>query len=101
MGILVILIKATDFVVSSLLNLYFFIVLGACLISWVNPDPYNPIVRVLRRLTEPALERIRKAAPFTRIGGLDLSPVALLLGLQVLQIVISGLLRQIPVLIAG
>ncbi|MDR2669186.1 MAG: YggT family protein [Desulfovibrio sp.] len=101
MGLLVTLIKAVDFVVSSLVNLYFFVVLGACIISWVNADPYNPIVRVLRQLTEPALWRIRKWMPFTCIGGLDLSPIALLLGLQVLQMLISGILWQIPALFAG
>ncbi|MDR1946694.1 MAG: YggT family protein [Desulfovibrio sp.] len=101
MGLLATLIKAIDLVASSLINLYFFVVLGACIISWVNPDPYNPIVRVLRQLTEPALRRIRKWMPFTCIGGLDLSPVVLLLGLQVLQMLISDLLRQIPALVAG
>jgi YggT family protein len=101
MGLLTTLIRAMDFVFSSLVNLYFFVVLGACLISWVNADPYNPIVRVLRQLTEPALWRIRKWMPFTCIGGLDLSPIALLLGLQVLQMVVSGVLRQIPALVAG
>ncbi|MDR2604862.1 MAG: YggT family protein [Desulfovibrio sp.] len=101
MGLLITLIKAVDFVVSSLINLYFFVVLGACIVSWVNPDPYNPIVRVLRQLTEPALWRIRKWMPFTFIGGLDLSPVVLLLGLQVLQMLISGILWQIPALFAG
>jgi YggT family protein len=101
MGLLVTLIETVNFVVSSLINLYFFVVLGACIISWVNADPYNPIVQVLRRLTEPVLWRIRKWMPFTCIGGLDLSPIVLLLGLQVLQRLISGILWQIPALFAG
>jgi YggT family protein len=93
------LLEALDFVAKSLINLYFFIVIGACLITWVKPDPYNPIVRILRQLTEPALWRIRKWLPFTYINGLDLSPIVLLLGLQVLQMLISGLLRQISVIL--
>jgi YggT family protein len=101
MGLLVTLIETVNFVVSSLINLYFFVVLGACIISWVNADPYNPIVQVLRRLTEPVLWRIRKWMPFTCIGGLDLSPIVLLLGLQVLQRLITGILWQIPALFAG
>lgn len=101
MGILITFIKAIDFVVQALINVYFFIVLGACLTSWVHADPYNPIVRVLRNLTEPAFRRIRKFMPFTYIGGIDFSPVVLMIALQVLGILVSGLLWQIPALFAG
>ncbi|MDL2291309.1 YggT family protein [Desulfovibrio sp. OttesenSCG-928-F20] len=101
MGVLLTLIKAIDFVFGALVNVYFFIVLGACLVSWVNADPYNPIVRVLRNLTEPVFWRIRKLMPFVVISGLDLSPVVLMIGLQVAQILVSGLLWQIPLLFAG
>lgn len=100
MGVLLTLIKAIDFVVGALVNVYFFVVLGACLVSWVNADPYNPIVRVLRNLTEPVFWRIRKLMPFVVVGGLDLSPVVLMIGLQVVQILVSGLLWQIPLLFA-
>ncbi|MDR1490904.1 MAG: YggT family protein [Desulfovibrio sp.] len=101
MIILMSLIEAVDFVAASLINIYFFIVIGACVVSWVNADPYNPIVRVLRQLTEPAFWRIRKWLPFTYTRGLDFSPIVLLLALQILQKLISGTLRQAAVLLAG
>lgn len=95
MGVLITLVTAINYVISALLNVYFFIVLIACVISWVNPDPYNPIVRALRNLTEPVFWRIRKFMPFVVIGGLDLSPVVLLIGLKALEILVSGLLAQL------
>ena len=64
------------------INLYTLVIIIAALISWVNPDPYNPIVRILRSLTEPVYYRVRKWLPFVFIGGLDLSPIVVLLVLQ-------------------
>lgn len=85
MGILAFILKALIVVADTVFSVYFFIVIGAVLISWVNPDPYNPIVRILRNLTEPVLWRIRKYLPFTVVSGLDFSPVVLLLGVQLLK----------------
>lgn len=59
------------------LTIYSFIVIASALISWVNPDPYNPIVRFLYRVTEPILRPIRKLLPF-RLP-VDISPLILLL----------------------
>jgi YggT family protein len=72
-------------VLSSLLTLYFWIVLIAVLLSWVNPDPRNPIVRFLYSATEPVLYWLRRRLPFLLIGGFDLSPVILLIGIQLVQ----------------
>ena len=54
------------------------VVIIAALITWVNPDPYNPIVRILRALTEPVLRRIRRFIP-TNLGGFDIAPLLLIL----------------------
>lgn len=54
--------------------MYWFILIRA-LISWVNPDPYNPIVQFLYKTTEPVLEPIRRLLPFTLRAGIDISPV--------------------------
>ena len=63
------------------------------LISWVNPDPYNPIVRMLERLTEPVLRPLRKLAPPYKIG-IDLSPILAFLAIMFLRIaVVNSLLR--------
>ena len=69
-------------VLDATLTIYFWVVIISALLSWVNPDPYNPIVRTLRTLTEPVFYRIRKWLPFTYFNGLDLSPVVLLLAIE-------------------
>lgn len=72
-------------ILDMVLTLYLWVVIISALLSWVNPDPYNPIVRALRNLTEPVFYRIRRTLPFVVIGGLDLSPIAVILGIQFLQ----------------
>ena len=62
-------------IAGSLITIYSFVIFISCILSWVNADPYNPIVRIINTLTEPVLYRIRKFFPFVMIGGLDLSPV--------------------------
>jgi YggT family protein len=68
---------------NILLSLYMYMIIGSALISWVNPDPYNPIVRFLRRATDPVLDRIRSKMPY--MGGIDLSPLAIILAIYFLQ----------------
>lgn len=80
-------------VLGSLLNLYWWIVLIAVLLTWVNPDPYNPVVRFLRGVTDPVFYQVRRRLPFVVIGGWDLSPIVVMLGIAVLQIVVVDSLR--------
>lgn len=75
-------LQAIGGVLDTVLTLYFWIVIVSALLSWVNPDPYNPIVRALRNLTEPVFYRIRRWIPFTYMGGIDFSPVLVLLAIQ-------------------
>lgn len=70
-------------VADILLTIYMYVIIGRAIISWVNPDPYNPIVRFLYRATEPLLYRVRRVLP--DMGGLDLSPLVILLGIYFLQ----------------
>jgi len=65
------------------LTLYMYLIIGSALISWVNPDPYNPIVRFLHRATDPVLDRIRSKMP--NMGGIDLSPLAVIFAIYFLQ----------------
>lgn len=88
------LIIALARIVDLVFNLYFFIVIARALISWVNPDPYNPIVRFLHNATDPVLFRIRKLIPF-QTGAFDFSPIILLLLLSVVQQVLVGFLVQL------
>lgn len=78
--------NAITTILDYLLTAYYWIVIVATLLTWVNPDPYNPIVRALRALTEPVFYRVRRLMPFTVIGGLDLSPVVVLLFIWFLQL---------------
>jgi len=69
-------------IINILLSAYFWIVLISALLSWIRPDPYHPIVRFIRAMTEPVFYRIRRAIPFVMVGGFDLSPVVVLLAIQ-------------------
>jgi len=80
--------------VSLVFQVYTFIVLGRAIVSWVNPDPYNPIVRFLYNATEPVLQRIRRVLPL-QFSGIDLSPIVLLIGLAVLQNVLLQLIARL------
>jgi YggT family protein len=69
------------------------IVIARAVLSWVNPDPYNPIVRFIHNVTEPVLYRIRTRIPVD-FGGIDFSPIIVILGVVFLQnFVVSSLLR--------
>jgi len=57
------------------------IVIIAALVTWVNPDPRNPIVRFLRGVTEPLFKPVRRLVPPSRTGGIDLSPIFVLLAI--------------------
>jgi len=71
-------------VLSIALTLYMYIIIARALLSWVNPDPYNPIVQFLNSITEPLLYRVRKAIPMPGMG-LDLSPLIVILAIFFLQ----------------
>lgn len=77
-----------------LLTAYMWIIIGRAVISWVNADPYNPIVRFLYNVTEPLLSRIRRLIPVD-LGGIDLSPVILIMAIMFLQSFLVPTLKQI------
>ncbi len=80
--------KLINFVLSA----YIWIVIARAVLSWVNPDPYNPIVRFLHQVTDPVLMRIRRYVPI--LGGLDLSPMILILVIVFLQSFLVPTLQQ-------
>ena len=87
-------LSAIALVLGSLLNIYFWIVVIAAVLTWVRPDPYNPIVRTLRLLTEPVFYRVRKWLPFTYTSGLDFSPVVVLLAIELINRIVIASLSQ-------
>lgn len=76
-----------------ILTLYLFIVIARALISWVNPDPRNPIVRFLYNATEPLLYRVRRVLP--DLGGIDFSPLVVIVGIYFLQGFLVASLRDV------
>ena len=79
------LIYAIVQTLHTVMNLYIWIVIISALLSFVRPDPYNPIVQVLNRLTEPVMNFIRRKMPFVVLSGIDLSPLVVILGLQLVD----------------
>jgi len=71
-------------VVDYLLWAYMWIVVARAVISWVNPDPYNPIVRFLHSVTDPLFYRIRRILPLYA-GGIDFSPIVVFIAIIFLQ----------------
>lgn len=74
--------------IDWLLWLYSLVIIASALISWVSPDPRNPIAMFLRQATEPVLAPVRRLLPPWKTGGLDLSPLIVLLAIQFVQRVI-------------
>jgi len=83
------LARLLDFVLSA----YIWIIIARAVISWVGADPYNPVVRFLVQVTEPALSRIRRYVPL--LGGIDLSPMILIMAVVFLQSFLVPTLQQI------
>ena len=82
--------------IDFLFTAYIWIIIGRAVISWVNADPYNPIVRFLFEATEPPLSRIRRFLPLS-MGGIDFSPMILIMGVMFLQSFLVPTLKQIAV----
>ena len=70
-------------IADIVLTLYLYILIARAILSWVNPDPYNPIVSFLYRVTEPVLYRVRRVMP--DMGGIDLSPMLIMLAIFFVQ----------------
>tara|TARA_B100000927_G_C16300832_1_gene403392 strand:+ start:451 stop:750 length:300 start_codon:yes stop_codon:yes gene_type:complete len=80
-------------VLNTILSLYVWLIIGRALSSWFSPDPYNPIVQFLYRSTEPLLSPIRNALPY--LGGIDFSPIVLLLAIEFFKSFLVNLLLDI------
>ncbi len=78
------LLLAIGRILDIALSAYMWIVIISALISWVNPDPYNPIVRFLYSVTDPVLRRVRRVIGF-RTGPIDLSPMIVILAIMFIK----------------
>ena len=91
------LVGAIAGVINTLMSLYAFLIIAAALISWVNPDPWNPIVRFLRQATDPFLNLFRRFLPgfLTGSAGIDLSPIAALIAVEFIRRIVVGNLNSV------
>ena len=80
-------------VIQIIINIYTWIIIITALLSWVNPDPYNPIVQILYKLRYPAYALVRKIP--TRIGSIDLAPLIIVLDLPYISIFLGNILRRL------
>ena len=69
----------------TLLSLYTWVIVIRALISWVSPDPRNPIVQILAKLTEPVLRPLRRLLPPHKTGNIDVSPILAILLIQLMR----------------
>ena len=90
------LLAAIAQILHMVINIYIWVVIIAALITWVRPDPYNPIVQTLFRLTEPAYALVRRYIP-TVIGGIDLAPLIIIIALQFIDLFVVRLLMNFAI----
>ena len=86
-------IEAIAEILSWALYAYMWIIIARAILSWVNPDPYNPIVQFLYKATEPLLHKIRRILP--NMGGIDISPIVVLVAIMFLQKFLIGTLHEL------
>lgn len=79
-------------IIHTLITAYIWVVIIHSFLSFVQPDPNNQIVQILKKLSEPSLNFIREKMPFVLVSGLDLSPIVLFVSLQMVDAIIQGIL---------
>ena len=87
------LLLAIAKVLDLVTNIFLFIVIARAVLSWVSPDPFNPIVRFINNVTEPILYPIRTRLP-VHFGGIDLSPIVVFLGIIFIRTFVVNTLMQ-------
>ncbi len=96
MFIIVNLLDAIAIIIHYVLTIYMWLIIIRAVISWVNPDPYNPIVNFLCQVTEPVLYRIRRYLPF-RSMAIDISPIIVFVAIIFLDRFLVGTIQDIVV----
>lgn len=94
-GLLPLLLWSMAELVDLAFNVFIFSILIQAILSWVNPGSYNPVSSILYSLNEPLLRPVRRLIP--PISGIDLSPLAVIIGLQVLKMLVGPPLRALAI----
>ena len=87
-------LSAVANILHMLITAYIWVLIAAALISWIQPNPFNPIVQLLYKLTAPAYALVSKTRIPTVFGGIDLAPLLLILALQFIDMFFIGLLHE-------
>lgn len=87
------LLEALAQILHLALNVYIWVIIIQALLTWVRPDPYNPIVQILNKLTAPAYSFVRGKVK-TVFGGVDLTPLIIVFALQFIDIVLVKLISH-------
>ncbi|TWI68125.1 YggT family protein [Desulfobotulus alkaliphilus] len=87
-------------ITEMVLTIYVWILIARALLSWVNPDPYNPIVRFLHQVTDPVMDRVRRWIPL-QFGGIDFSPIIIILGIVFIQQMLVSTLYRMGMMMGG
>jgi YggT family protein len=89
------LLNAIAIIIHYALQIYMWLIVARAVISWVSPDPYNPIVNFLYQATEPVLYRVRRLLPFGRMGTIDVTPIIVFIIIIFLDSFLVGTLQEI------
>lgn len=94
MSILIEIVQGIGAIALTFINIYMWVVIITALLSFVNPDPFNPIVQFLYRITNPAYALVKRYIR-TNFNGLDLAPLIIIVGLQIISVFLSSILRAL------
>jgi YggT family protein len=88
------LLVAVMTLLVTIISLYKWVIIISSLLSWVQPDPYNPIVQMLDRITKPAYNLVRRFIP-TVFGGMDLAPLIVIFSLLFIEIFVQNIFSKL------
>ena len=94
MSMIVEIIQGIGSLAIGLIEIYIWVVIIAALLSFVNPDPHNPIVQFLYRITNPAYALVRRFVK-TNFNGIDLAPLVIIIALQILVVLLGSILHAL------
>ena len=94
MSMLIEMVQGVGSIVIGVIDVYIWVVIISALLTFVNPDPYNPVVQFLYKITNPAYKLVRKFIK-TNFNGLDLAPLVIIIALQIIVVILSSALNAL------
>ncbi len=94
MSVIMEIVQGLGSIIISLISVYMWVIIISALLSFVNPDPCNPVVQFLHRITQPAYNFVRGFIK-TNFNGLDLAPLIIIVALQIITVILSAVLGSL------